>query len=132
LVKIIDVARNRQRTHDFFMTMIRISGLQLRACLWSSRAKRPASGATASASDERRHPLGLKDDLADGIIAKQIVELAAKGSDGTDIAGDSRDSELAACSTAEAKLTLRIGIRQYRRGAQGRGFSRRHSNVGKC
>jgi hypothetical protein len=60
LVKIIDVVRNRQRTHDFFMTMIRISGSQLRACLWSSRAKRwpsvPASAATASASDGRRHP----------------------------------------------------------------------------
>jgi hypothetical protein len=31
LVKIIDVVRNRQRTHDFFMTMIRISGSQLHA-----------------------------------------------------------------------------------------------------
>jgi hypothetical protein len=31
LVKIIDVVRNRQRAHNFFMTMIRLSGSQLHA-----------------------------------------------------------------------------------------------------
>jgi hypothetical protein len=29
LVKIIDVVRNRRRTHNFFMTLIRVTGSQL-------------------------------------------------------------------------------------------------------